>query len=179
MEVQGMSLESQLLRKAPDKFLMNMSMGGNIIQSTSFDGSAGKSSGMQGEKVLEGEELENLKIQSRFLPELDYGGEGYTLSLLTIEKINGADAYKLELEDPSGATSLVYYDVESSFRIREEKTEVSPGGPVLQSTTYGDYKEVDGIMYPHKIEMSFGPQTISGTAVSVKFNSGIEDSVFN
>ena len=34
LEVQGMALESELFRKAPDKFLMNMSMGGNIIQST-------------------------------------------------------------------------------------------------------------------------------------------------
>ena len=173
-----MVLESELFRKAPDKFLMNMSMGGNIIQSTSFDGTAGKSSGMQGEQVLEGEDLENLKIQSRFLPELDYRGEGYNLRLLSNEKINGSSAYKLELEDPSGATGIVYYDVESAFRIREEKTEVTPGGPVLQSTTYGDYKEVNGIMYPHKMIMSFGPETISGTLESVKFNSGIEDSVF-
>ena len=178
MEVQGMVLESELLRKAPDKFLMNMSLGENIIQSTSFDGSAGRSSGMQGEQILEGEDLESLRNQSRFLPELDYSGEGYKLNLLSIDKIDGSDAYKLELEDPSGTTSLVYYDVESAFRIREEKTELTPGGPVLQTTTYGDYKEVNGIMYPHKMIMSFGPQTISGTAVSVKFNSGIEDSVF-
>ncbi|MFC2111877.1 insulinase family protein [Bacteroidota bacterium] len=178
MEVQGMNLESEILRKAPDKFYMNMSMGGNIIQLTSFNGTDGRSSGMQGEQVLEGEELESLKIQSQFLPELNYAGLGYSLKLQSIEKIDGADAYKIEITDPMGKVGFSYYDIKSGYLIREERSEETPGGPMTQITILGDYREVNDIMYPYQMIIKIGPQTISGSVTSVELNTGIEDSVF-
>jgi zinc protease len=178
MEVQGMSLDSEVLRKAPDKFLMSMSMGGNIIQLTSFDGSVGKTAGMQGEQVLEGDELEAMKVQSTFMPELNYSGLGYALKLQSIEKIEGSDAYNVQITDPLGDVSFAYYDIESGYLVREEQTQESPNGPSLQSTDMSDYREVGGIMYPHKMVIGMGPQIITGTTTSVEFNTGIEDSVF-
>lgn len=178
MEMQGMSIESELVKKAPDKLLMSMRMGGNLISLTSFDGVVGKTAGMQGDRTLEGKELDELKIQALFMPELDYRGAGFTLELLSIEKINGSDAYKLEITDPLGATSLEYYDVVSGYKIMDEQTEETPSGPMLQSNTYEDYREVDGIIYPHRMTISIGPQTITATVDSVAFNTGVDDSVF-
>ena len=178
MEMQGMSLESETFRKAPDKFLMNMSMGGNVISRTSFDGTNGKSSGFQGEKVLEGDDLEKLRIQSIFMPELDYPAAGFTLKLLSMEKVDGKDAYKLEVTDPSGSSSLEYYDAGTGYKVMEESTQESPGGPVVQSSKYEDYREVDGIMFPHRIVIHVGPQTITARVDSIALNSGLADSLF-
>ncbi|MFC2080642.1 hypothetical protein ACFLR8_00345 [Bacteroidota bacterium] len=178
MDMQGMSIDSEVMRKSPDKFLMSMSMGGNIISKTIFDGTAGKMSGMQGEKTLEGEELEDMRVQALFMPELDYEGAGFVLNLISIEKIDGSDAYKIELKDASGDASMIFYDVESGLKIMEEKTEETPEGPMVQSTKFGDYREVEGIMYPHEMVINFGPQIMTGRISSVQFNSGIEDSVF-
>jgi hypothetical protein len=178
IEMQGMNIESELVKKAPDKLLMSMRMGGNLISLTSFDGVVGKTAGMQGDRTLEGKELDELKIQALFMPELDYRGAGFTLELLSIENINGSDAYKLEITDPLGAISLEYYDVVSGYKILDEQTEETPSGPMLQSNTYEDYREVDGIMYPHKMIISIGPQTITATVDSVAFNAGVDDSVF-
>jgi zinc protease len=178
MEMQGMVLESEALRKAPDKFRMSLSMGGNIISQTTFDGTVGKSSGFQGNAVLEGDELEDLRIQSLFMPELNYDGAGFTVKLLSLEKTDGTDAYKLEITDPSGSSSLEFYDARSGFKILEEKTENTPGGPLTQSTRYSDYQEVGGIRYPFKMFITAGSQNISATVESIELNSGIDDSVF-
>jgi zinc protease len=178
MEMQGMKLESETLRKAPGKFRMSMSMGGNILSLTIFNGTGGKTTGFQGEKTLEGDELENLRIQSLFMPELDYGTAGFSLKLLSIEKIDGKDAYKLEITDPSGGSSLEYYDAGTGYKIMEEKTEETPGGPLVQSSRFDDYREVDGVFYPHRIVISMGPQTITAEVDSITINSGIDDSLF-
>ncbi len=179
MDMQGMKIESETLRKAPDKFFLSMTAGEYLLTRISYDGSIGKSADMQGgEQILEGEELEGLRTQAQFMPELDYQGAGYALNLLSIEKVDGTEAYKLEFKDPSGRTSLAWYDAETSLRIREEMTEETPEGPMVQITKYGDYREVSGILYPHEIIFSIGPQVLTGTVDSVVFNSGLEDSAF-
>ncbi len=178
MDVQGMLLESDLVRKAPDKFIMVIRMGETILSKTVFDGISGRTSGMQGEQELEGDDLEKMKMQSSFMPELDYAGGGYTTLLQSIESVDGKEAYKIEIHDPLGQLSLAYYDTETGFRIMEEKTEDTPQGPMVQSSTFGDYREVDGILFPHSIILRAGPQIINSTVKLLEYNSGVDDSVF-
>jgi hypothetical protein len=178
LDFQGMALESELIRKAPDRFLMNMRMGENLISSTTYDGSTGKTSGTEGEKILEGKDLEDLRMQALFLPELDYGAAGYTLELVSVEKVDGRKAYKIVLEDPSGNKVYEYYDVESGYRVKDEKTEETSHGHIVQRTSYTDYRDAGGIMYPHEMVIRMGPQLIRATVTSIHINSGVEDSVF-
>lgn len=178
MSLQGMSIDAKMYQKAPDKFRMTMSMGGNILSDTRYDGTVGKNSGMQGEQVVEGKQLENLQAQSQFMPELKYRELGYTLQLKSIEMVDGKETYMVEVFHQGSGTGYDYYDTESWLKIREDKVEETPDGSMVQITTLSDYKDVDGILYPHKLDLIIGPQQISGTVESVKLNSGIDDSVF-
>jgi predicted Zn-dependent peptidase len=178
MSLQGMSIDAKMYQKAPDKFRMTMSMGGNVLSDTRYDGTVGKNSGMQGEQVVEGKQLENLQAQSQFMPELKYGELGYTLQLKGIEMVDGKETYMVEVFHPGSGTGYDYYDTESWLKIREDKVEETQDGSMVQITTLSDYKDVDGILYPHKLDLVIGPQQISGTVESVRLNSGIEDSVF-
>jgi len=178
METQGMKIDAEMIRKAPDKFIISMTMGEMLINKTLYDGVVGKNSGMQGEQVLEGKELENLKIQAQLQPELDYQRNGYSIKLLSVEKIDDLDAFKLEITDPSGQVGYSYFNGITGLKIREEKSEETPEGRMVQITTFDDYKDVDGILYPHKMTIAAGPQTISATVESIEINTGIEDSVF-
>ena len=54
----------------------------------------------------------------------------------------------------------------------------SPEGQVLQVTTYEDYKEVEGMFFPHKMTITAGPEVISANVKSILINSGVDDSVF-
>lgn len=178
MSLQGMDIDAIMDQKAPDKFRMTMSMGGNVLSDTRFDGVVGKSSGMQGEQVLEGKQLENLRTQSQFMPELKYSELGYTLKLKSVEMIDGKETYMIEVNHPGSGTGYDYYDTESWLKIREDKVEETPDGSMVQTTNLSDYQEVDGILYPYKLDLVVGPQQISGTVESIKLNTGIDDSVF-
>jgi hypothetical protein len=178
MSMMGMSIDAIMYQKVPDKFRMTMSMGGNVLSDTRFDGTVGRNGGMQGEQVLEGKQLENLQAQSQFMPELKYDELGYTLQLKSIEMIDGKETYMVEIFHPGSGTGYDYYDCESWLKIREDKVEETPDGSMVQTTNLSDYKEVDGILYPHKIDLIIGPQQISGTVESVKLNAGIDDEVF-
>ena len=155
-----------------------MSMGESILSDTKYDGTVGKISGTQGEQVLEGKQLENLQAQSHFMPELKYAKLGYTLQLKSIEMIEGKETYMIEVFHPGSGTAYDYYDTETGLKVREDKVEETPDGNMVQTTNLSDYREVDGILYPHGIKLIVGPQSIEGTVLSVKFNAGIDDAVF-
>ena len=178
MSMQGMTIDARTYQKAPDKFRMTISMGGNILNDQKFDGTTGKMSGMQGEQVLEGKQLENLKAQSQFMRELKYQELGYKLELKSIEMVNGRETYRIEVFHPWSGTGYDYYDRETGLRLREDKVEVTPDGEMVQITHLSDYKEVDGILYPHKMDLSIGPQQITATVENIKLNAGIDDSIF-
>jgi predicted Zn-dependent peptidase len=178
MEMQGMELQSQLLKKSPDKFLMSMKVGETIVSRTVFDGTSGKVTGMQGEQVPSGEELEKLRIQSQFMPELEYEELGYQLRLLSIVKVDNRDAYKLEITDHLGDVSTQYFDADTFLKIKQESIQDTPQGPVTQTVSYSDYRNVEGYMSPYKMIFRFGPQVLNGTVQKVEVNKGIDDSVF-
>ncbi len=178
MSMQGMTIDAKMYQKAPDKYRMTISMGGSVLSDTKFDGKVGKMSGMQGEQVLEGEQLENLQAQSQFMRELNYEDLGYTVQLKSIEMVNGKETYMLEVSHPGSGTSYDYYDTETGLRLREDKVEVTPDGEMVQTTHLSEYKDVDGILYPHKLDLAIGPQQISATIDNIKLNAGIDDSVF-
>ncbi len=178
MSMQGMSIDAKMYQKAPDKYKMTISMGGSVLSDTRFDGKVGRMSGMQGEQVLEGKQLENLQAQSQFMRELKYEELGYTLQLKSIEMVDGKETYMVEVFHPGSGTGYDYYDTETGLRLREDKIEVTPDGEMVQTTHLSDYQDVDGILYPHKLDLAIGPQQISTTIDVIKLNTGIDDSVF-
>jgi hypothetical protein len=92
--------------------------------------------------------------------------------------IDGKETYMIEVNHPGSGTGYDYYDTESWLKIREDKVEETADGSMVQTTNLSDYQEVNGILYPHTLDLVVGPQQISGTVESIKLNNGIDDSVF-
>jgi predicted Zn-dependent peptidase len=178
LEMQGMPIQMEIYQKRPDLYKMTMLMNGNILSMTAYNGETGRISGMQGEQVLAGDDLESLKSQAQFMPELDYKGKGYATRLVSIESVEGVETYMIEIKDPAGGLGYDFYSIETGLKIREDIIQETPDGEVVQSTLLSDYREVDGILYPHKLSMSFGPQSLNGTVELVRFNKGMDTSVF-
>ncbi|GAB4259280.1 MAG: hypothetical protein Kow0079_16420 [Vicingaceae bacterium] len=178
--VQGQSLSMVIYKKQPNKFSMVLSMGAMVIQKQVFDGTKGKTSGMQGEKELEGEELTSLKEQAAMFPELNYATSGNTYTLLGIENLDGKDAYKIEIKDKDGDSSYEYYDVASGLKVMSTQTRESEqmGGQITITSKYMDYKDVNGIKMPYKMVQSFGPQELNMEVDAIEINSGLGDEIF-
>ena len=180
--IQGQSISLTRYNKAPNKFAMSITMGPMVIQKQTFDGTIGKMSGMQGNKDIEGEELEDLKESSVMFSDLKYAASGKTYTLLGIEPIGGKDAYKIEVVSKSGNKETSWYDVASSMQVKSmaitEMPEEAGGGTMTSVSEFSDYKVVNGINYAHKIKQTAGPQIIDMEVSSVEHNTKVGDEIF-
>ena len=178
-EMQGMKMEIVTKQMAPNKSLVELNMQGMTVQKQVFDGEKGGSSGMQGKKALEGEELEAMKNEAVMNKELKYESLGYSLKLESIEDVNGKDAYKVAITDAKGEISYDYFDIESRLKVYSTSTEKGPDGSVVETyAEFSDYKEVDGIMYPYSRVRNMGPQAIDLKVTSIKVNDKLKSSEF-
>jgi zinc protease len=170
--MQGMTINIDTYQKVPNKILVEVSMGETKLQKQVFDGTRGRSvSPMQGEdKELDGKELEEIKYQAIMFPELDYASHGIKTQLLGMEQVNDKGCYKLLVTYPNGMTDTDYFDAQSNLRVR------SIGESGMKDLA--DYKEVDGILFPHTMSQEMGPQTMKLSVASITLNSKIKDDMF-
>lgn len=175
---QGMDVNVVTQQKAPNKFAMSFNMGTMAIQKDVFNGVKGKQTGMQGNKEITGEALDELKVQATMNIEMQYRNLGYKLNLKGIEPVNGKDAYLLEVISPKGKKSMEWYDVESGLKVRSSQTSETPQGPVTQTTDILEYKEVEGVKFPSVVQIS-GAMSMKLTAETIEVNKGIKDSEFS
>ena len=122
-------------------------------------------------KPMGDEELASMKEGALIFPELYYATSGYKAELLGIEERKDQKKfYKVQVTKGADRVETEYYDVETGLKMQAETKE--------GMTELSDYKAVDGIMYPHSMTQNMGPQTITMTVTSVKFNSKVKDELF-
>jgi len=178
--IQGQQLTMVSMQKAPNLFANTLSMGAMTIQKRTFDGTAGKESGMQGNKDITGDELIELKASSVIFLDTKYDELGYKFTLLGIEPVNEKDAYKLTITKPTGKIETEWYDVVSGFQVKTLSTEENEqmGGTMTIITLLSDYKEVAGIQFPFSIKQSFGPQSLDLKVSSIELNKKLSNDLF-
>jgi len=177
-QIQGFDVTLTLSRKAPN--FLHQDLDAVVVkQTTLFNGGVGKQITNGQETVIEGKQLDELKLQSTMNLFLHYDELGITPSLKGIKTINGKDAYEIELLLSSGKKWFNYYEVDSGLKIREITTVESPQGSFDQTIDMSDYREVEGIMYPHKLSQQLGPQSIELEVTEIKVNQDLSDGFFN
>jgi predicted Zn-dependent peptidase/outer membrane lipoprotein-sorting protein len=176
--VQGMPLAVVQQRKAPNKAKTVMQAQGMDVFTITSDGKRAVMSQMGNQQEMTGPELEAVKIQNTLFAELYYDQMGIKRSLTGTETVEGKEAYKVELEMPGGTKITEYYDAATGLKIRVVGSQNTPEGAVTQSTDLGDYKEVNGVQYPHMVTTSIGPQQIKMQVTGIEVNQNLEDSLF-
>jgi predicted Zn-dependent peptidase len=178
-EMQGMTIEMESIQKAPDKVLITVSMGGNILQKQVFDGERGMATAMGQSTELTGKQLDEMRLQAKIFPELDYANGEYQLELMEVEDVDGKPAYKVQVTNPAGTATIEFYDVATGLKVRTVSTQETQMGPMTVSASYGNYQDVEGVKIPFSLKQQTGPQTMDMKVVSAELNSGISDEVFN
>ena len=113
-------------------------------------------------------------------PLVDYEKKGHQVELIGLEEIEGTEAYKLKLTLDDGDIRYQYLDSEYFVVIKQEgKTEVQ-GQEVEFESTLSDYKEVDGLMFPHSIESrpKGAPEGQVITIDRVEIHADVPDDLF-
>ena len=175
----GMNVGMRMIFKLPDKFISEVSMNGQVMQKQVLNGQSGHSSGMQGEKELKGEELEQLKQSANPFIEEDYEKLLYKTELKEVSSIDGKDAFKMEITSSDKPVSVDYYSVETGLKIRSESImDAGAMGKTTMVTDYLEYSDIQGVKYPTKMKQSVGPQVFDITIDEILVNSGIGEDIF-
>jgi outer membrane lipoprotein-sorting protein len=111
---------------------------------------------------------------------VDYKEKGHQVEYAGKEDVEGTPAHKLKVTKKNGDVVNVYIDTESYMEIKDAgKTKVR-GQEIEGETTFGDFKTVDGLVFPFSIEQKAkgmpGGMTMSISKIEV--NPKLEDSRF-
>lgn len=177
---QGMQIVGVQQRKVPNKMLMRMkipSMGMEAMKMVS-DGNKMVISAMGNSQEMQGKELEAAKVINTLFAELYYDRLGVKRTLTGTEKLNGADAYKIELELPGGNKITEFYDVNTHLKVRQVSVSGTGDQATSQAIDFSDYREVAGVKFPYLWRTTFGPQALDMKVTSVEVNKGLADEVF-
>ena len=168
--IQGTPLVMTMKAAAPNKVSQEISVMGNTMQKTVFNGTTGYSSSRGQKKDMTAEEIAKAKTESGIFKDLTYAsGE-----LLRIEPLEGENAIVLKYKD-----SEIYYDMTSGLKVKEVKTATGPDGKEMKvPTVYADYKEVNGVKFPHSIGIKSGPMNLDFVVQEIKVNEGVSDADF-
>jgi hypothetical protein len=152
---QGISGTMEIWSLAPDKMLSVQEIPGVGTIKAGYDGAtAWQMNPMTGASVLSGKQLDQIKQQADLHSVLT--PEKYIESQETVEKttFDGKEAYKVKVVTKAGETYYEYYDASTGLNIGMQRSIESQMGPIEATTMVGDYKSVDGQLFPTKMRQS-------------------------
>jgi outer membrane lipoprotein-sorting protein len=175
--VQGQNFTQTLKIKGPDKYLMQIDLPDMNMQAVRLvvNGDSVTVAQMGQSPAVDEDTKKEIREESLLFPELYFSKEGYKLELISIENINGKDAYHVKATYPTGTVITFFYDVNTGYRLRMEKSGKEGG---MTTVDYSDYREVNGIKFPYRINNDQGQVDLDMTVQSIKVNTGLSDDEF-
>jgi zinc protease len=163
-------LKSTDLWIAPNSEGQKMEGQGMVFQKSYFDGTTGATTSMQtGKQDMTAEEIAAKQKSSGLFPELNYTTTGMSFELVGVETVNDKDYYVLKINDGS-TESYDYFDVTTFLKSKTISIRKAEDQTIETTLTYDDYKEVNGILFPHTMSMNVGQMNFSGKITSITVN---------
>jgi len=133
-------------------------------------------------EAMTGDDLKDIIDQADMIegPLFNYKEKGNTVELLGKEAIEGTDAWKLKLTQKNGDVSTIWLDADAYLQIKSEGKRKRGDQEMEFEQSYGDYKEVGGILFAHSIESKpkGAPQGATITLESIELGVDLPDSLF-
>jgi outer membrane lipoprotein-sorting protein len=157
----------------PNLLLMEVTMNDNPVVRRVFDGKTGSNMQMGNSTSFSAEELKDAKAIEGIFPQLFYAKEDYKVEVTGSEKVSGNDAFKLKITPPSGAPIIEYYDAKTGYLVKEIRTTHEGTTEVQTTIELSDYKKVNDILVPFKMNVDTGQQQLEIDVESVTFNENV------
>ena len=162
----------QMIAKVTSKnqSLTNILFGGNSVNKNVFDGTKGYVMA-QGQKTDYTEaQVADAKKETSPFPAL----KNKDAKLEGLEPYEGGKAYKIKMSEKRTS----FFDTETGLKIKDIVIQEQGGQKVPSTISYGNYKEVNGIKFPHLMSISAGPQKFDFNVSEIKINEGITEEDF-
>jgi outer membrane lipoprotein-sorting protein len=178
-----MEVNTVTYAKRPAMFRLEMqAMGREFVQA--FDGAVGwRVNPLQGAvtpQQMDAAETKEIVANAEFNGALvDYKAKGHTIALLGSEEVAGRAAYKLLVARKSGKVTYSWLDAETFLILKNATTRVQSGKEIEVESYPGDFRKVEGVMFPFATESKSGGRPLMSVKVeSVEVNPAIEDALF-
>lgn len=124
------------------------------------------------------EEIEYKRKTGGLFPELAMVCDGIEYDLLGIEEIAGKKFYAIHYKgDRSETTS--YYSVDDFMKRHTNTLTITDEGGEEGNSNFSNFKEVNGILFPHKTTQLMGGQGFEAEIKEFEINGKIDNSVFD
>jgi hypothetical protein len=181
---QGAKAPFTLEMKRPHKMRIEFTLQG-MTGIQAYDGSAGwmvmPFMGKKDPEALSADDLKGMEEQADFEgPLFDYKAKGNQVESLGKEDVDGTPAYKLKVTKKNGDISYIYLDADAYLEIKEEGKRNLRGQEVELVSTSGDYKTVDGLVFPFSLgsKPKGAPSGQVITVEKIEVNPSVEDTRF-
>ena len=164
-------------QKAPDKLRQEI-QSGLATQTFIFDGTKAVMIMGDNKTPVRDKELSQTKVEAQMNFLLDPEAYGVTPRLVGIETVDSTICYEVTMTTDSSLTWDQFYNTNTGLKIKEIRDIETPQGQFKEESTYGDYKNVKGVMYPFKITQTIGRQTAEMNIDSIMVNTGLDDKLF-
>jgi outer membrane lipoprotein-sorting protein len=180
---QGLEIPLVIQQKRPRFVRVDVTFQGKS-QTMAYDGESGwKTDPFQGnpdpEKIA-GDDLKEAEEQADLDGALvDYKEKGHKVELAGKEDMEGTPVYKLKLTLKNGDVRNIYLDAENYLELKVNLKRKTPGGEIEVDQYVGNYKPVNGVMFPFSIETKVKGQTANQITIDkIEMDVAIDDSLF-
>ena len=167
--IPAMGIEGNILirQEAPTKSLLNIELGGigSVVQGS--DGEVAWS-GQPGQKaeLVEGELADLLIHEANFYAIVEPHKVYTSAKAVGTEMLDGVECYRVELETSWGQHRVALFEVESGLHRKMSMYDADKPEVPSNVIVYDDYREVDGVKRPYKLNI-----TSMGTDQEIIFDS--------
>lgn len=186
MKMGPMELPLTLTKARPGSVRLDFTLQG-MTGTQAYDGTTGWTvmpfMGKKDPEKMSDDSLKQIVEEADFDGSLiDYKKKGNTVELLGKVDVEGSPAYKLKIVTKQGTESIDYIDAESYFVIKTEAKRVVQGQEMEGETVVGDYKQIDGVYYPHSMQSHRkGAADGPGQSITIdkyEINTKVDNAIF-
>jgi hypothetical protein len=167
-----------MIAERPNRLYQEFTIGSQTVREA-YNGKSAWRQDSGGLRTLTGAEGKALETEARFRNQrfVDYKKEKERVELLGDETVRGRAANKVEVVTAANVRRQVYFDA-SSHLVLEEVIPAGNDGSEPERIYYDDYRAVDGIPEPFRLEYQQGSRDWTVTVSRVSHNGAVEDAVF-
>ena len=182
MNMQGMELPLEMIQKRPNKLFLSFEVQG-MKGVQAYNGKKGwmimPFMGKTEAEEMADDQLKDFKKQADIDgPLKDYKAKGSTIEFVAESEIEGTPVYELKLTEKDGDISSMYFDTEYMLEIKNKSKVERMGASMEIETIIGNYKEVEGIIFPHSISTNMGGGAQEIVFNSIEINVEVDDAIF-
>ena len=170
--MQGATIEVISQKNNKRQAITELKMMGNVMQKQVVNKDKAFME-MQGQKIdFEGQTLKDMIQIAALFPELNF--DLNSVEFKGIVDVDDKKAYEIKISE----TKSNFYDTSTFYKIQTIQTQEIMGNSQTSTVKFGDFKQVNGIYFPHTTTLSMGPQAIDFKSTGIELNTTIDASLF-